>query len=59
MGHFFWKFGAKCGIIHMETVTNPRAEYDELLKENADLQQRIDFSWYRCDWLRTRLFDAY
>ena len=27
----------------METVTIPRNEYDELLKQNADLQQRVDF----------------
>lgn len=43
---------------HMETVTIPRAEYDELLKENADLQQRIDFLMVQMRLARHKRFGS-
>ena len=42
----------------METVTIPRAEYDELLRENADLQQRIDFLMAQMRLARQKRFGS-
>lgn len=42
----------------METITIPRAEYDELLRQNNDLQQRIDFLMAQMRLARHRRFGS-